>query len=484
MYNAQNDDIHSDGLIERIFMTSEQIETLVAAGESEALELKRSTGQRREGAQTVCAMLNHRGGYVLFGIEPDGRVVGQQVSDRTIEEVAQELKEIEPPAFPYIERVGLGNGQEVIVIEVPSSGRSGPYTLRGRAYRRFGNTNQVMSHDEYTRVLFERMHSVQRWENRYAEGWSIDDLDLMELRRTVEEAISRGRIDDPGTREPIDLLRGLGLVKDDGLLLAALALFGKAEKVMPDMTQCLLRVARFYGIDRTEFLDNRQFYGNAFALLRQAERFLRESLPIAGRIVPYVFERIDEPLYPPEAMREALANAFCHRDYNIGGGSVAVGIYDDRLEVTSSGSLHFGLTPDQLFTPHESLPWNPLIANVFYLRGIIERWGRGTIKMAELTAAAGLPRPEIEDDAGCVTVRFRPSRYVPPQRVGLDITERQQAILALINDAPGGLALREVREALPVVATERQIREDLAILRTLNLAIPSGHGRGARWNRL
>ena len=50
---------------------------------------------------------------------------------------------------------------------------------------------------------------------------------------------------------------------------------------------------------------------------------------------------------------------------------------DDRLEVTSSGRLHFGLTPEALFEPHESLPWNPLIARVFYLRGIIEQWGRG-----------------------------------------------------------------------------------------------------------
>ena len=49
-------------------------------------------------------------------------------------------------------------------------------------------------------------------------------------------------------------------------------------------------------------------------------------------------------------------------------GSVAAAIYDDRLEVTSSGPLHFGLTPEGLFEPHESLqslPWNPLIARVF-----------------------------------------------------------------------------------------------------------------------
>ncbi len=75
------------------------------------------------------------------------------------------------------------------------------------------------------------------------------------------------------------------------------------------------------------------------------------------------------------ALREALANAFCHRDYSIGGGSVGVAIHQDRLEITSSGTLHFGLTAEKLFEPHESLPWNPLIAHVFYRRGIIETWG-------------------------------------------------------------------------------------------------------------
>ena len=163
---------------------------------------------------------------------------------------------------------------------------------------------------------------------------------------------------------------------------------------------------------------------------------------------------------------------------------MAVAIYDDRLEITSSGTLHFGLTAEQLFVLHESLPWNPLIADVFYRRGIIERWGRGTIKMAELTALAGLPQPEIEDAGGCVTVRFRPGRYVPPRRVERDLTERQQAILALLDQVGRGLALREIIAQLNLQATRRQIQDDLAFLRTLALVVSSGHGRGARWRRL
>ena len=91
---------------------------------------------------------------------------------------------------------------------------------------------------------------------------------------------------------------------------------------------------------------------------------------------------------------------------------VGVALYDDRLQVTSSRTLHFGLTSVKLFAPHESLPWNPLIARTFYRRGIIEEWERGTLKMAELTTSAGLPRPEIEDAGGCVTVRFRHGQFV------------------------------------------------------------------------
>ena len=464
-------------------MTPEQITRLIATGESETLEFKETTGTRRQAIQSLCAMLNHRGGRVLFGVTPEGSVRGQQVSDRTIEEVSAEIQRIEPPALPAVERIPVDTGREVLMVSV-SQGHMKPHTYKDIAYRRVGNTTLKMSRDEYNHMLFERMHSEQRWENQPASGWSVDDLDVAEIVRTLKESIRRGRVSDPGTRDPEELLRGLGLVKDGVLLRAAVVLFGRTERIEAETPQCLLRVARFRGIDRTEFLDNRQFHDNAFGLLMKAERFLRDNLPVAGRIIPNLFERVDDPLYPPEALREALANAFCHRDYTIGGGSVAVAIYDDRLEVTSSGRLHFGLTSEQLFAPHESLPWNPLIADVFYRRGIIEQWGRGTIKMAELTTSAGLPQPEIEDTGGYVKVRFRPGRYVPPQRVERDLTERQQAILALLDQASRGLALREIYAQLKPQATQRQVREDLAILRTLALVVLTGHGRGARWELL
>lgn len=455
--------------------------TLAASGESETLEFKETTGTRREAAQTLCAFLNQRGGHVLFGVTPAGVVRGQQVAEHTMEEVSAELQRIDPPASPTIERVRLGGGPEVIVVSA-SRGSSRPYTYRGTAYRRVGNTTMAMSSDEYNQMLFERIHSDRRWENQPADGWSMDDLDLEEVRRTVAEAVRRGRMAEPPSSEPADLLRGLGLLRDGVMLRAAPVLFGRSERLEVAMPQCLLRVARFRGLDRTQFLDNRQFNGNASMLLANAERFLRDTLPIAGRFEQDRFDRIDEPLYPPLATREALANALCHRDYSTGSGSIGVAIYDDRLEVTSSGSLHFGLTPEQLFAPHESRPWNPLIARTFYRRGIVEEWGSGTLKMAELATSAGLPLPEIEDAGGAVTVRFRHDLPLPPSTGrGRSPVEWRELVLTQLRESEDGLTLREIRSRLGSALSDRQMRRLLEGLRDEGLIVPPGRGRWGRW---
>ena len=234
-----------------------------------------------------------------------------------------------------------------------------------------------------------------------------------------------------------------------------------------------------------EFLDNRQFNGNAFTLLASAERFLRDTLPIAGRFEQDRFDRIDEPLYPPLATREALANAPCHRDYSIGGGSVGIAVYDDRLEVTSSGSLHFGLTPEKLFEPHESRTWNPLIARTFYRRGLIEEWGSGTLKMADLANRSGLPVPEIEDDGGSVTVRFRPgielrgtAEFGPMTgRAKLSVAGLSERVLVLLDRADQGLARREIHASLGAGVSERQVRRALEELKARGLVLSPGRWR-------
>ena len=240
----------------------------------------------------------------------------------------------------------------------------------------------------------------------------------------------------------------------------------------------MLRLARFRGIDKTEFLDNRQEIGHAFDLYQRAQRFFRDHLPVAGRIVPGVFERIDEPLYPPDALREAIANAICHRDYGIGGG-ISLAIYDDRLEISSTGILPFGLTPADLLRPHPSRPWNLLIAQTFYRRGIIEAWGRGTLKMASLMEQAGLPPPEYEIVAGEVLVRFRINgkRGIPTSR-HIPLPER---ILAILRDHPSR-SVSELLEHLEKSVPRRTVQAELRKLATEGAVHSSGKGPAVRWS--
>ena len=149
-------------------MNLQEVTELVSAGESERVEFKRTTGQRSEAAHTVCAMLNGLGGFVLFGVTDAGNITGQAVSVHTLEEVTQELRRIEPPAFPDIETVSLANGNTVIALRVPGAG--GPYTYDGRAYVRQGPTTSVMPQRRYERLLMERMHATHRWENQRPKG--------------------------------------------------------------------------------------------------------------------------------------------------------------------------------------------------------------------------------------------------------------------------------------------------------------------------
>jgi ATP-dependent DNA helicase RecG len=237
---------------------------------------------------------------------------------------------------------------------------------------------------------------------------------------------------------------------------------------------------RFKGTDKSEFLDQRQLHGHAFQILDEAMHFILRNIPISGHFEPRKLERQDVPLYPPLALREALVNAICHRDYTIAGGAIFVAILDDRLEVTSLGLLPPGITVADLKRDHTSRLRNPLIAGVFYRRGLIEQWGRGTQKIVTWCVAAGQPEPEFEEQAGAVVVRFRPSGYHPPLRVSQDLSERQRRILLTLSSRRQW-TFPEIYDALDDPPSERTVRMELSELSGLGLVGSRGRGKFARW---
>lgn len=390
-------------------MNLTEIQRMVAKGESDRLEFKKSTGSRTDAAKTVCAMLNGSGGLVLFGVTDAGELVGQEVADSTLRDVVQELKRIEPAVFPRVTSVKLEKERSLIAIEIEA--RDNVFTYDGRPYIRHGSVTSIMPRAQFENLVIEKLHPKERWENQPVIGKvKIGDLDAEEIQRTVETAIRLGRMEPIKNRREADILRGFGLLVNGRLLNAAVALYGKADDLRVTYPQFSFRMARFRGVNRlADFSDNRQYWSHAFDLLRRGEQFLLDHVPIPGRVVPDKMIREDRPWYPSRATREAIANALCHRDYSIPGGAVAMAMYDDHLEITNPGRFHFGLKPDDMTKPHPSKPWNPLIASVFYRAGVIEQWGSGTLNILDWCKANGNPPPQWEEQStGDIVVTFRP----------------------------------------------------------------------------
>lgn len=107
-------------------------------------------------------------------------------------------------------------------------------------------------------------------------------------------------------------------------------------------------------------------------------------------------------------------------------------------------------------------------------------WGRGTIKMVELTQEAGLPPPEYESSGGEFIVRFCPSRYIPPTRVGHDLSPLQRELLNVVAQL-GPAPLMAIREGLSTTVPERTVQDNLQLLRQLGLVELTGAQRSARW---
>ncbi|MBK6939661.1 MAG: putative DNA binding domain-containing protein [Planctomycetes bacterium] len=399
-------------------ITRKEVDALVRKGEGLRVEFKRSTSELREGMQTISAFLNTDGGAVLFGIRPEGRIEGQQISDQTLREIAQAMDRFEPPVTVTTATLPIAADRQVVVLRVERALDSVPVSYEGRPYERIGSVTRRMTQARSEELLFERAHARRRWENQPAVGVRVADLDREEILRVRELAIQQRRISADTARKPEDVLDRLGLRQGRSLTQAALVLFG--TKFLPDYPQCMLKLGRFRGTNVLgDILDNRQEHMHAFAMVREGMAFLERTLPLGATFPKGRIEREDRFPVPPEAMREVLLNAVMHRDYADWGGYIAIAVFDDRVEIRSSGKLPFGITPEMLTRNHLSRPRNLLIAETFHRTGAVEIWGRGTNRVIDACRAARSPLPKFAEQQGFVIVTFPFSRT---QRGGVQAT--------------------------------------------------------------
>ncbi len=388
-------------------MTIQEIEQLIAKGEMQTLELKKSTGELKDAMHTACAFLNSDGGWLIFGVTPDSlNIVGQQVTDNTRREIAQALASLEPAvdvSAEYVDVPGSKAGNQIVAIHF--EGRKDnhvPYTCNGRPFYKVESTTRQMPREMYDERLRDSNPSKFAWDAQVADGVTISDLSEERIRNAVRAGVKSGRINASAEDDSLEvLLDKFKLLRDGKLTNAAVVLFGKQ---LYDYPQMMIRMAYFRGKEKMVFIDNKQEEGNFFDLLDAGMAFCFRHLSLSGEVKG--LQREEHLEIPVEALREALTNALCHRRYEDPRTTVTLAIFDDRLEITNPGHFPNPLTPKNIKEPHGSYPYNLRIAQVLYFSKYLEGWGTGIRRMMDICREEGVPEPEYKSDGYTVTVTF------------------------------------------------------------------------------
>ena len=390
-------------------MTIDDIKKLIVSDESRTLELKKTTGELKDGMHSACAFLNTEGGWLIFGVAPKSlKIIGQEVTDKTQQEIAQALAGLEPVVDVRVAYVDVPEypGNKVIAMHFDGwVWGERPHTFHGCPYYKVESTTKVMPQDMYDERIRVHQPQMYAWERLAADGVTLPDLDEKLVRNGIRRGIDGGRIPETALYEPIgDILSKWKLLKNGNPTNGAVLLFSNNIEEYPQFT---LRMARFVGTNKNMFRDNQRAEGNCFQLLDAGAAFCFKHLSLSGRITNHSLEREEQLEVPYHALREALINALCHRHWERYNLTISLAIYDDRIEIASPGTFPPQITPENIKEPHESYPHNLKVAEALYRMTYLENWGSGAKRIMDACEAQGVEAPTWRSDGGFVTITFK-----------------------------------------------------------------------------
>ncbi len=409
-------------------------------------------------AETLVAFANGDGGTLVLGVDAGGKPTGAVYP----EDVEGALRRAEllcrPPIHTGWEQIDL-SGASVVAVNVPRS--SELHSLAdGRVLIRMGAHNRPLGGEAIRQLAATKSSSdVEAEAVPGATRTDLDDEVIAEYLAKREERQRR-----PNDRPVDDVLREIGALTDRGeVTTVGLLLFGRdPQRFLP---QSGLVFVKFSGTEpRGEGglpgYDRRDEIGGPMArVIETAWRLMRGEMR-NGAVVKGL-EREELPEYPLFAVREALVNAVCHRDYRVKGRRIEIRMFTDRLEVISPGGLPGFMTVDNLVEEHFSR--NPRLVAGLFQWGYIEELGLGIDRMIEEMAAAGHAPPQFtpKPNSFTVTLSNRKERRASPIWEKT-MNERQARALTYLRER-GQITSREYQQLCPDVSPET-LRLDLVDL--------------------
>jgi len=278
-------------------MTEREIKKLIQTGESQSLEFKSSLKLRNEIGETISAFANTSGGVILIGVSDEGKILGVDIGRKTVEDLANWVKEnTDPPLYPDVKVHQIG-GKDIIEISLKESDDK-PVFFKNHAFQRVGKTNQRISASKI-RELAKQEKVKLPWDEKICERAALEDIDEEKVSWFLSRRESVRNVKTPMDMSFFELMMNIGAINREAVkpTNAGFLFLGKYPQRCCLNSQ--LRIARFKGTDVIhQVIDRLDCQGTLWEMVNLAEEFIRRNIRLLSFRVSTSFQ--EERIYHQE----------------------------------------------------------------------------------------------------------------------------------------------------------------------------------------
>jgi ATP-dependent DNA helicase RecG len=373
------------------------IRELIKQQEYHSLEFK-SSWNVEDILKTICAFLNTDGGWIIVGYNEKELIGLPDINENNVNQLKQiALEQIFPQPLIYVQLETV-DGKSVVLLNVLKGSRQ-PYSFLNKYYVWKGSHTQEATPDDVSLILRSSNQYTSTWEKLTAVDVSYNDLNENEILLTINAANKLGKTKSL-PESPRDFLSYFQLLDYTSVKNGAVILYGNEPTNF--FSQCRIRITQMpEGATGDRFSDIEIIEDNLFVSFKKVMEYFKRNNPIVSEFNEDNPNRIDRKKYPFDALDEAIVNAMVHRDYGDMSGEITINILKDKIEIINSGEI-----PDDIIKgknkieAHHSVLRNPTIAHMFFLRGKMEKLGRGLSLIKKQFDELGLKSPEWTFQSG------------------------------------------------------------------------------------
>ena len=379
--------------------------------ESETLELKQELTKNIK--KEIVAFANSKGGTIYIGITDTGEILGLKDIKSDIESLSGMIREgIIGNLTTYTDiEIKEIDKKDVIELHITSAPEK-PYYLADKGLKSSGvyirhGSSTIQATDEIIRkMLIESSKKSFEEEISNVQELTFDYANEIFKKRNIEFSNEK--------------FKSLKMITDNK--------FNNLALLLSDQNPYTVKCAIFDGTNKTLFKDRKELSGSYLKIVEDAFYYMNLSNHINSTFNG--LQRIDKKDYPDFSIREALLNAIIHRDYYFNG-SILLSIFDDRIEINSTGGLISTLSLNDVYNG-VSESRNPNFAEIFHRLNYVENYGTGIGRIINEYQDSKL-KPIIELSENVFKITLPNLNYIESNKKEFDNMTQEEIITKYVK---------------------------------------------------